>query len=287
MRIRAAGALALALALTGPMLRAQTDAAELLKNPKYASSDLKPAFRTLTAEEIRSGVTVTSSRNSAAFGFNNSSLQVHLPRIDNSNWMDAQFTTPKLLDRRGKEVKYEKEQGIYSQDTWSTEIRFAPLDKKPLEFAKATGSVTLKYPRVMKTVSLKKSEKAKAAALGVIIDGPYVKADLAKVPEEGFGSNLEGVRAYDKTGKRLERVMGYTSSSWDNEVSYRGHAYHGEVARVEVDTAEEWIGLQIDYEMPPAPALPSSAAGSVSKPAEPGATTPGGKFTVKIVPVTP
>lgn len=101
--------------------------------------------------------------------------------------------------------------------------------------------------------------------------------DLAKVPESAFGTELEGLRAYDRNSKRLERVLGYTSSSWEDGVSYRGYAFHGDVARAEVDVATEWIELDIDYEMPPAPSLSGPA------PASP----PEGKFMVKLTGATP
>lgn len=283
----ASGALlAIAVLATLPLC-AQPDAADLVKNPKYAAEDRKPVFRNLTAEEVRSAVRVTSSRTSAVFGFNNAEVQIHLPRIDNSNWIEDDFSEPKLFDKRNRTVKFEKEQGIYNHETWSTEIRFARGDGKPLEFAKAVGSVRIQYPLVMKTRSIRKSEAKKAAEAGVVFDGPFVKTDLAKIPESAFGSDLDGVRAYDKAGRRLEKVMGYSSSVWENDVSYRGYAFHGEVARLDVDTVEEWMALQIDYEMPPAPPLSGGSIGSPSRAAEVIEQTPGAKVEVKIVPVSP
>jgi hypothetical protein len=282
-----ARALSVVAALAALPLLAQTDPAELVKHPQYASSDRKPVLKKLTAEEVRSAVQVTSSRNSAVFGFNDPGVEIHLPRVDNSNWIDDEFTTPKLFDKRNREVKFEKEQGIYSHDTWSTEIRFTGERNKPVEFAKAVGSVKIKYPIAMKTVSIKKSETKKAADTGVIFDGPFIKTDLAKVPEAAFGTQLDGVRAYDKSGKRLEKVMGYSSSAWEDGVSYRGYAFHGDVARVDVDTVDQWVTLAIDYEMPPVPKLPDSMNGAPSKAAAKIEPTPGGKFTVKIAPVEP
>ena len=278
-----ARATVIALALAALPLFAQPDRAELIKNPKYASKDRKPVFKTMTAEEVRSSVKVTSSRTSAMFGFNNAEVQIHLPRVDNSNWISDDFTEPKLFDKRKREVKYEKEQGIYNHETWSTEIRFGGVNGKPLEFARAVGSVRIHYPLAMKTVSIKKSETKKAADNGVTIDGPFVKTDLARVPESAFATDLDGVRAYDKTGKRLEKVMGYSASGWENGVSYRGFAFHGDVARVDVDVAESWVDLLIDYDMPPAPKLPAETIGTPSSAGE-IAATPGGTFTVKIVP---
>jgi hypothetical protein len=285
MRISLPCTLSLAIALAVPAL-AQPDRRELLSNPQYAAKDRKPVFKTLTAEEVRSAIKVTTARNSALFGFNDSALQVHLPRIDNSNWIEDKFAQPKLLDKRGREVKYEKEQGIYDHSRWSTEIRFAGDGKNPVDFAKAVGSVHIRYPRVMTTKSVKKGETKKAEEAGVGLDGPFVKFDLARVPESAFASDLDGVRAYDKNGKRLEKVLGYTSSSWENGVSYRGYAYHGEVARLDFDVAEEWVDLEISFEMPPAPKLGAELAGSSSGAAE-VTPTPGGKYEVKIVPAAP
>lgn len=283
MRTSTVRALCSLFVLVAVPLLAQPEAAELLANPKYASTDVKPVLKKLSAEEVRSAIRVTSSRTSALFGFNNAEVQIHLPRVDNSNWIEEDFSDPKLFDAKKRELKYEKEQGIYNHDTWSTEIRFAGRSGKPVEFANAVGTVRIKYPLVMKTVSVKKSETKKASEAGVSIDGPFVKTDLSKIPESAFASKLEGVRAYDKGGRRLEKMMGYSSSSWENGVSYRGYAFHGEVARVDVDVAEQWATFEIDYDMPPVPKLSEKLAGSPSK-ADPAAVTAGGKYEVKIVP---
>jgi hypothetical protein len=283
MRTSTVRALCSLFALVAFPLLAQPEAAELLKNPKHSSMDVKPSLKKLTAEEVRTAIRVTSSRTSALFGFNNAEVQIHLPRVDNSNWIEDDFSDPKLFDAKKREVKYEKEQGIYNHDTWSTEVRFAGLNGKPVDFAHAVGTVRIKYPLVMKTVTVKKSETKKARDTGVTIDGPFVKTDLSKIPESAFASKLEGVRAYDKEGLRLERVMGYSSSSWEDGVSYRGYAFHGEVARVDVDVAQQWATFEIDYDMPPVPKLSERLAGSPSK-ADPTAVTPGGKYEVKIVP---
>lgn len=232
-------------------------------------------FKHLTAEEVRAAIKVTSGRDSAAFGFNNASVEVHLP-------IDEKFSAPKLFDKKQREVKFEKEQGIYDHERWSTEVRFTSLDNKPVDFAKAVGSVRIKVPLAMKTVSLKKTETKKAQDAGNAFDGPFIRANLAKVPESAFASDLSGVRAYDKSGKRLERVMVYSSSSWKDGVSYRGYAFHGDVARVDVDMVDEWIALQIDYEMPPAPKLSRDKTGTPSTAPSTIAETPGGRYTVKV-----
>lgn len=260
---------------------AQTpDRAELMKSPQYAKTDVKPTLKSITLEELKAAVKVKSGRSSAVFGFNAPSVEVHLPRIDNSVYAADKWETPKLLDGRGRELAFEKEQGIYDHRTFSTEIRFNDANGKPKQFAKAVGSMTITYPLAMHTVSVKKGEKAKSTEFGVVIDGPFVKVYTAMVAEAAFGNDIETVRAYDKTGKRLERVLGYSSSGFDDGGNYQQWAYHGEVARADVDVVSERAGLKIDYEMPPAPLLPDSMAGMSDKVTPTVEETPGGRFTL-------
>lgn len=281
-KIEAVPALALACLLSLPsVLHAQlTDRDELMKSPKYASNDVKPALKSISIDELRAGIKVTSGRSTALFGFNNPSLEVHLPRIDNSVYVVDSWETPKLLDAKGRELAFEKEQGLYDHRSFNTEIRFVGSDNKPKNYAKAVGSMTIVYPIAMRTVSIRKTDTAKAKELGVVIDGPYVKVYRAEVAEAAFGNDIESVRAYDKAGKRLERVMGYSSSGFDDQGSYDGKAFHGEVARVDVDVIDARAGFRIDYEMPPAPLLPDAKAGAVSSAPATVAEMPGGKFTL-------
>jgi hypothetical protein len=263
-----------------PAAAQTTDRAELLKNTRYAERDLKPVFRKLTAAELRASVKVTSGRSSALFGFNAPSIEVHLPRIDNSVYVVDEWEMPKLYDETGRVLGFEKEQGLYDHRTFNTEIRLTDSDGKPKKFAKAVGSMTISYPTAMHTVSVTKADTKRGAELGILIDGPYVKAYEDKIAEASFGNDLEAVRAYDKAGNRLQRVQGYSSSGSDETGQYRGWAYHGEVARVDADVIDERAGLKIDYEMPPSPLLPDSMAGSSSKAADMVPETPGGKFTL-------
>ncbi|MFA6958146.1 MAG: ankyrin repeat domain-containing protein [Thermoanaerobaculia bacterium] len=267
---------------------AQTpDRAELMKSPKYATKDVKPTLKTIAVDELKAAVKVISGRSSALFGFNAASIEVHLPRIDNSVYALDKWDTPKLLDNRGRELAFEKEQGIYDHRTFSTEIRVTDSSGKPKQFAKAVGSMTITYPLAMSSVSIRKGETAKGAEYGVVLDGPFVKVYTGSIAEAAFGSDIETVRAYDKAGKRLERVTGYSSSGFDDGGNYRQWAYQGEVARADVDVISKRAGLKIDYEMPPAPLLPDSMAGHSSTAPATVEETPGGKFTLtefKVIP---
>jgi hypothetical protein len=270
----------LSAVVTAPLLAQLTDRDELMKSPKYASKDVKPTLKKITVDELRAGTKVTSGRSTAIFGFNAPSVELHLPRIDNSAYVDDKWDTPKLLDAKGRELAFEKEQGLYDHRSFNTEIRLKDSEGKPKNYAKAVGSMTFVYPIAMSTVSLKKTDVAKAQDLGVVIDGPYVKVYEGEVAEAAFGNDIEAVRAYDKAGKRLERVMGYSSSGYEDGRNYDQRAYHGEVGRVDVDVIEKRAGFRVDYEMPPAPPLPDDKAGSPSVAAAEVKEMPGGKFTL-------
>jgi hypothetical protein len=265
------------------------DAEELAKNPKYMEQDVKPAYKTVTAKQLQDGVKVISARGHAVFGFNAPEVQIHFPAIDNNVFAQIKFADATLFDANGNEVPYEREDGFYTHDDLSSETRFVTGDAESLvEFARAKGTVTVRYPSKIRTVSVKTSDAAAMKKAGIVIDGVYVKVyEESGIVEESFGSPIQGLRAYDAKGRRLERVMGYSSGGSDEVGSYSGFAIHGGPARVDVDVIDEWIGLEFEYDLPPAPLLPESRMGL--RPAKPEkiAETPGGKVTSKEVKIIP
>jgi hypothetical protein len=80
--------------------------------------------------------------------------------------------------------------------------------------------------------------------------------------------------------------MGYSSGGSDEAGAYRGFAFHGVPARFDADIIEEWIGVEFEYDLPPAPLWPASRQGLVPEPAK-IVDTPGGKVTSKEVRIIP
>ncbi len=90
------------------------------------------------------------------------------------------------------------------------------------------------------------------------LDGPYVAVAVAVEEEE---VKLSLIRAYDAAGRQLER-HGHGETATDDDGTYRWHiAFYGEVARVEIDTVEGWVELDLPYNLTPSPLLPAGHEG--------------------------
>jgi hypothetical protein len=83
-----------------------------------------------------------------------------------------------------------------------------------------------------------------------------------KLPEVAFGSEIKALRAYDASGKELERASDGTSSL-AGEQSWQKIPFYGKVAEVRIDRVEKWGDLAVEYDLPPAPKWPASQQGLV------------------------
>ena len=257
--------------------------AELLGNVRVVEDAVEPEFIDLTAEQLKEQLDVVSGRCYAFHGFNNPEVQIHLPRCDNSIYALVEFSSSRLRDAAGNEVRYERERGIYDHDTHSDEIRFAPIDGgQTVAFADAEGSITLRYPIRMRTVAIKAAGAA-PAGLTVTIDGPFVSwSDPEEIlPEAASFTPVEQFRAVDASGRRLEQNP-WKGFSMKGGVSLETYAFWGEVAEVRIDVVEEWADLEVFYSLPSIEPLPAARSGTapestVVKP------TPGGTVDVRVV----
>ncbi len=190
----------------------------------------------------------------------------------------------RLLDLKGSEVQYERERGIYDHDTHSDELRFAPVQgKTPVKFSWAEGTIMLRYPVRMKTLSLKTGFSA-LAGLEFTIDGPFVSwiGKEQTLPEVASFTPIEQWRAFDASGRRLKKHP-YKGFSMSKGVTTETYTYWGEVKEVRVDVVEEWAEVKIDYSLPSIDPLPAHRVGTAPKTDEVKAT-PGGEVTMQVVP---
>jgi hypothetical protein len=257
--------------------------AELLGDMRVVEDAVEPEFVDLTAEQLQERLEVVSSRCSAFYGFNNPEVQIHLPPSDNSVYAAVEFSSPRLLDAEGNEVRYELERGIYDHDTHSDEIRFAPADGgQTVASARAEGSITLRYPIRMRTVAITAGGSA-PARLTVTIDGPFVSwSDPQEVlPKAASFTPIEQLRAFDPSGRRLEQHP-WKGFSMSGGVSVDTYAFWGEVAELRIDVVDEWADLEITYLLPSIEPLPAAMAGTApeSTVAEP---TPGGTVDIRVI----
>jgi hypothetical protein len=253
----------------------------LLLAASPASPADPPAARSVTAEQVRTGIKVVSGRSHALMGYNRPSLQVHLPRVLNSHYSVVTFDAPALADSAGRAVAFDVERGLYSEDTFHDEIRFVRGDTI-VDFAKASGTARVHYPLEIATVAVTARDAARAKAAGIALAGNRVtfRRSGRDVPEPPTFSALAPIRAFDWAGKRLEMET-TTESSVDDGVEYETRTFKGQVARVEIDHVTRWLDLTAQYDLPPSPRLPPEGAG-LAPPARPVADTPGGKVTVTV-----
>jgi hypothetical protein len=242
---------------------AQTpDRKALLANPKFAEESPKPAFRTFTEAQLRAEIKIVSTRSYAMFGYNTPEVQVQLPKVSNSTYSNIEFGPATLVNAAGAKVPFEPEQSGYMEDKYASEIRFsAENSDKIIQFARARGQVKVKYPLEVKTAVATPTQPGPPEA-AVKIDGPFVAyaEDEEKIPDTFF-TKLTPVRAYDAQGNQLKPYSS-SSSGTDDDGVYRKHvAFYGEVARVEIDTVENWAELDLPYNLTPAPLLPKGHEG--------------------------
>ena len=262
---------------------------ELLTNPKYDEKAEDPEFVGLTAEQVVAQITMVSGRNYAWFGFNTPEIHLVLPSADNSVYAVVDFTDPTLFDARGVEVPYERERGLYDHTTHHDELRFAPVEGEvPVEFARAVGSVTIRYPLSIRTVSARKG-RALPEGLDVTFDGPFVlwrtRAE-DEAPEAASFTGIGAFRAYDHSGRQLQSYPSSKVSMVDGVVTDT-KTYWGEVAEVQIDAVDDWATIRVSYDLPSVDPLPKSRAGIAPPTSEENPPTPGAKVDVQVVVETP
>jgi len=237
-----------------------------------AGDKREPKLAAVTDAQILNEAAARSSRNYAWMGYNTPEINLQLPALDNSAYAEVTFAPVKLVDKAGKSVAYEVEQGLYSSETHTTEIRLKPKDGKrdtpPVEFEHATGTIKVRYPVAARTAIVKGGApaslgkaKASVAKSSVLVEAP---ADWKSL-EAPFDSGLDdALRAYDAAGKRLEE----DSSQRQTESSPAGtrttHVFKGVVAQARFDVVDEWAEFDIAYDLAPAAKLAADKAGQTA-----------------------
>jgi len=261
---------------------------ELLATPKFMDDAVQPSFVEHTGKSVVSEIRMASGRNYAWFGFNTPEVQLVLPACDNSVYAEVEFSEPELFDAGGTAVAYELEHGLYDHETHADEIRFGPkVGDTPVEFARAVGTARIRYPLRIRTLTAHNG-KALPEGLDVSFDGPFVSlrssGDDTK-PDAAAFTGIEPFRAYDASGRQLKRFP-HTSFQLADGVTTETTSYWGEVAEVQVDRVDEWVDIEVTFELPPADPLPKSRTGVAPPPGEEIGITPGGVFEAHIVVAT-
>jgi hypothetical protein len=242
----------------------------------------EPKLVSVTDAQLLAGTTARSSRNYAWMGYNTPEINLQMPQVDNSAYAEVTFAPAKLVSKAGKPVPYEVEQGLYSSDTYTTEVRFMPKEAKPdtppVEFARAVGTIKVRYPVTARTVVIKPGTPASVGNAKVSVAGSTVVLDTQagwKMLEVPFDSGLdEPLRVFDASGKRLaEDPSKMVMTSGPSGGSRETRTFKGTVAQARLDVVDEWAEFDIAYDLAPGPKLPAADAGT--KPEGRGVSGPG------------
>jgi hypothetical protein len=231
----------------------------------------EPALGTLTDAQLRQGTSARAGRSYAWMGYNTPEIHLQLPASDNSAYAETTFAPARLLDKAGRSVPHEVEQGLYDAETHRNEVRFTPSDGKrdapPVDFAHAVGTIKVRYPAAARTVAVKPGLPVAlhGAKVSVTASSVVVEAQPGwKMLEPPFGSDLDvALRVFDASGKRLEEDSSQQMSETLNAGGQRTtHAFKGKIAQARLDVVEEWAEMDLSYDLPPSPLLATDAAGT-------------------------
>ena len=229
---------------------------ELTATPKFVE-DAPHHFQSFTEAQLHSGMAVVAARSYAVFGYNTPEVRVKLPHVSNSSYSKIEFSAATLSNAAGKPVKFELEEGGYEESKFSDEIRFRTPDSDAvLQFAHVRGHVKLKYPLEVQTLAFTSGQTG-PKELALKIDGPYVSfsEETVHIPEVSFAT-LRPIRAYDSAGHLLDQYSTTETSSDENGTETTHMAFYGNVARLEIDSVQQWADLDLAYDLTPAPLLP-------------------------------
>lgn len=215
-----------------------------------------------TAAAVRSGIKVLASRSYAMSEYNQPKVVVALPRLDNSLYATMEFPEATLTDKAGKAVPHREDSVWVQWPELTNEVRFSPESGEGVvEFARARGTVKVRYPVAMHTVSLSRAApaaeglKAEFRGTRVTITGEPTEEPRLSAPS--FAPHaFDLVRAYDAGGERLRQLGGET---WYDDRHLL--AFWGEPVEVKVVVADRWEELELPYDVAPAPLLPAGREG--------------------------
>ena len=131
---------------------------------------------------------------------------------DNSVYAVDKWETPRLLDKRGRAIAFEKEQGIYDHGSYSTEIRFSDDGYPPMAPTEGNKALLARLNQVNATLGLPEMPAGDPANRGAgdisfvaFIDG------LVGLGMAGEGSHAPGetadLKSLDVQAKRAALLM--------------------------------------------------------------------------------
>ncbi|MEP7321542.1 MAG: hypothetical protein ABI761_06470 [Saprospiraceae bacterium] len=167
-----------------------------------------------------------------------------------NQYVQTAYALPEFKDvtlyLKGKVVKKYPSQGFYDPLSGIMSFIAQNDEYKPIEYDEARGTIGVRYPIGMKTITIKKGEKKNGVEK---IEGNKLSLNdntLGDVHDLLNASELNVVRAYGKGSWPLKQLS-YSSSEYINDVSLQHRYYWGNITSVQMDQPTGWINMTFPF----------------------------------------
>lgn len=219
----------------------------LARDIRHDEDQVRPKFVTLTASQVKSQTTAGLLEIDDGVMIVQS-IEVELPKGDNSQYASVEFEPPAVRDSRGAVVTVEPQNGALNPTRNSVEHRLlVPGGEAPAQFTTVRGRVTVRVPLRVDTRTIRRGDRESLTSVGAVIDGPFVRYRRELVAEGQWRSGIQPVRAYDADGKALEREGTYPDRV--NGEGFETVAFYGSPATAELDMPGESATVVLDYDL--------------------------------------
>lgn len=165
------------------------------------------------------------------------------------HWIQTAYAVPEFKDLvvtlKNKPVKVSDNQGYYDRESGS--LGYIPMNEeyKPVDYDQIKGTVLLKYPATIKTVTIKKGEK-KFGVEKIEGNKLTINEDQLGEVKDMINDEILPLRAYGKGAWPLKKDNYTVSESSNNGVLYQ-YFYFGNIQSVQIDQPGEWIEMSIPF----------------------------------------
>ncbi|MEO5582117.1 MAG: hypothetical protein ABIR66_05465, partial [Saprospiraceae bacterium] len=167
-----------------------------------------------------------------------------------TQYVQTAYALPEFKDvavyLKGKVVKTYPSEGFYDPQSGIISFIAQNDEDKLIEYDEARGTVELRYPVGMKTITIKKGERKNGVEK---IEGNKLSLNdktLGDVRDLLNASELNVVRAYGKGAWPLKQLS-YSSSEYINDVSLIHRYFWGTITSVQIDQPTGWISMTFPF----------------------------------------
>lgn len=248
--------------------------------PRYALLLGKYNFKKLTEVEVKRDIKVFAGRCNALSKYNFPEVRVMLPKFDNSAYAEINIETPVVTDTKGTRIPVQTlGSGYYMHNSFTKELMIyrkgsesiLDIDEQsaPINFAKMSGNIKVKYPLEIVTESYKIEGKLPETLLVSAPNTLEYNPEILSIPDffnTNFRNGFCSVRAFDNENRLLKPFSGQgskNSSEIDPKTKKRVElsffiikSFWGTIYRFEIDRVKKWAEFGISYELEPAKMLP-------------------------------